>query len=110
MPTLQPEVVKNIESTVGNSPPAIDIPTLELRVHELINQQRRSNGLSSLSDDSSLASIAENIVQIWHGIIIFLITISKVLTQLGEGACRIFLLQKLWFILHDRDSRKHHAE
>ena len=58
VPTLQPEVVKNIESTVGNSPPAIDIPTLELRVHELINQQRRNNGLSSLSYDTSLASIA----------------------------------------------------
>lgn len=58
VPTLQPEVVKNIESTVGNSPPAIDIPTLELRVHELINQQRRSNGLPSLSYDTSLASIA----------------------------------------------------
>ena len=58
IPTLQPEIVKNIESTVGNSPPAIDIPILELRVHELINQQRRSNGLSSLSYDSSLASIA----------------------------------------------------
>ena len=58
LPTLQPEIVKKIENTVGNSPPPIDITTLELRVHELINQQRRSNGLSSLSYDSSLASIA----------------------------------------------------
>jgi uncharacterized protein YkwD len=58
VPTLQPAIVKNIESTVGNSPPAVDIPTLENRVHELINQQRRNNGLSSLSYDTSLASIA----------------------------------------------------
>ena len=58
VPTIQPAIVKNIESTVGNSPPAVDIQTLELRVHELINQQRRSNGLSSMSYDSSLASIA----------------------------------------------------
>lgn len=58
VPTLQPEIVKSIESTVGNSAPVIDIPTLEGRVHELINQQRKSNGLSSLSYDSSLASIA----------------------------------------------------
>jgi uncharacterized protein YkwD len=58
VPTLQPEVVKNIESTVGNSPPVIDIPTLESQIHVLINQQRRSNGLSPLSSDSTLASIA----------------------------------------------------
>jgi uncharacterized protein YkwD len=58
VPTLQPEIVKNIESTVGNSPPAVDIPTLEKKIHELINQQRRSNGLSALSYDSSLGSIA----------------------------------------------------
>ena len=58
VPTLQPTIVKSIESTVGNSPPAIDISTLEGRVHELINQQRRNNGLSSLSYDSSLAPIA----------------------------------------------------
>jgi len=58
IPTLQPEIIKSIENTVGNSAPIIDIPTLESRVHELINQQRRSNGLSSLSYDSSLATIA----------------------------------------------------
>ena len=58
VPILQPEIVKSIENTVGNSPPSIDIPTLEGRVHELINQQRRNNGLSLLSYDSSLASIA----------------------------------------------------
>lgn len=58
LPTLQPEIVKSIENTIGNSPPSIDIPTLEGRVHELINQQRKNNGLSPLSYDSSLASIA----------------------------------------------------
>jgi uncharacterized protein YkwD len=58
LPTLQPEIVKNIENTVGNSPPPIDITTLERQVHDLINQQRKNNGLSSLSYDSSLASIA----------------------------------------------------
>ncbi|PKL57999.1 MAG: CAP domain-containing protein, partial [Methanomicrobiales archaeon HGW-Methanomicrobiales-5] len=47
-----------IESTVGNSAPVIDISTLESRIHEGINQQRKNNGLSSLSYDSSLASIA----------------------------------------------------
>jgi len=58
VPTIQPEVVKNIERTVVNSPQAIDITTLEMRIHVLINQQRRNNGLSSLSYDGSLASIA----------------------------------------------------
>jgi uncharacterized protein YkwD len=58
VPTLQPEVVKNIESTVGNSPPVINIPTLESQIHVLINQQRKSKGLSPLNYDSSLASIA----------------------------------------------------
>jgi uncharacterized protein YkwD len=58
IPTLQPEIVKKIENTVGNSPPPIDITTLERQVHDLINQQRKNNGLSSLSYDSSLASIA----------------------------------------------------
>ena len=58
VPTLQPEVVKNIESTVANSPPTMDILTLEKQIHELINQQRNNQGLSSLSFDSSLAAIA----------------------------------------------------
>ena len=29
VPTLQPEIIKSIESTVGNSGPVIDIPTRE---------------------------------------------------------------------------------
>ena len=58
IPTLQSEVVSNIESTGGNSQPVIDIPTLEKQIHELINQQRRNNRLSALSYDSSLADIA----------------------------------------------------
>lgn len=58
IPTLQPDIVKSIESTVGNAPPAIDIRALEMEIHTGINQQRRSNGLSPLSYDSSLASIA----------------------------------------------------
>jgi len=58
IPTLQPEVVNNIQNTVGNSAPVINIPSLEQQVHEGINGQRMSNGLSALSYDSSLASIA----------------------------------------------------
>ncbi len=58
VPTLQPEIVKRIENTVGNPAPVMDIPILEKQIHELINQQRNSNGLSSLSYDPSLASIA----------------------------------------------------
>lgn len=58
IPTLQPDIVKDIESSVGNAQPAIDIPTLEKEIHNGINQQRISNGLSSLSYDASLASIA----------------------------------------------------
>lgn len=58
IPTLAPVIVKNIQDSVSPPPPTIDQQTLERRVHELINQQRRANGLSSLSFDSSLASIA----------------------------------------------------
>jgi uncharacterized protein YkwD len=59
-PTLPPETVKTLESTAGNSSPAIDIPALEMEIHTLINQQRRSNGLSDLSYDPLLASVARN--------------------------------------------------
>lgn len=58
IPTLQPEVVKGIENTVGNSAPDIDISTLEMQIHNGINQQRKNNGLSALRYDSSLAAIA----------------------------------------------------
>jgi uncharacterized protein YkwD len=61
IPTLQPEIVKNIENSANSvmlSPPTIDQPTLERRIHELINQQRKSQGLSSLSFDQVLAGIA----------------------------------------------------
>ncbi|MDO9324065.1 MAG: CAP domain-containing protein [Methanoregula sp.] len=58
VPTLQPDIINRIESTVSNSAPVIDIPTLENKIHEGINQQRKNNGLSSLSYDSALASIA----------------------------------------------------
>lgn len=58
IPTLQPEVVKGIENTVGNSAPAIDISTLEMQIHNGINQQRKNNGLSALRYDSSLADVA----------------------------------------------------
>jgi uncharacterized protein YkwD len=60
VPTLQPEIVKQIESTGSNPALVMDIPTLEMRIHELINQQRNSNGLASMSYDSALASIARN--------------------------------------------------
>jgi uncharacterized protein YkwD len=45
-------------SRSSSSSPTIDIPTLESRVHELINQQRTRNGQQSLSYDSALAAIA----------------------------------------------------
>ncbi|PKG33867.1 MAG: hypothetical protein CW742_00655, partial [Methanoregula sp.] len=38
--------------------PFIDPSSLETRIHALINDQRRQNGLSTLSSDSFLASIA----------------------------------------------------
>jgi uncharacterized protein YkwD len=58
LPTLPPDIVKNIESSVGNVKPAIEISELEMEIHTKINEQRRSNGLSPLSYDASLASIA----------------------------------------------------
>ncbi|WAC04116.1 MAG: CAP domain-containing protein [Methanoregula sp.] len=61
IPTLQPEIVKNIENSANSvmpSPPTIDQQTLERRVHELINQQRKGQGLSLLSFDQTLAGIA----------------------------------------------------
>ena len=57
-PTPQPETVKTLETPVGNSPQAIDILALEREIHTLINQQRSINGLSGMSYDPSLASIA----------------------------------------------------
>lgn len=42
----------------NNHPP--DIPALEYRVYELINQQRNSQGVSSLAFDPALASIARS--------------------------------------------------
>jgi uncharacterized protein YkwD len=58
LPTIPPDVVKGIESTVGNSAPIIDISTLEMQIHTGINQQRQSNGLSSLRFDPALEDIA----------------------------------------------------
>lgn len=49
--------VSNIQNTV-ESKPKIDTSTLELQIHNLINQQRESNGLTDLNFDSKLASIA----------------------------------------------------
>jgi uncharacterized protein YkwD len=62
IPTLQQEIVKNIENSANSvmpSPPMIDQQTLERRIHELINQQRKSQGLSSLSFDQALTGIAQ---------------------------------------------------
>jgi uncharacterized protein YkwD len=56
--TTTPEMVKTSASPAGNSAPAIDIPALEMEIHTLINEQRRSNGILDLSYDSSLASVA----------------------------------------------------
>jgi uncharacterized protein YkwD len=58
VPTRQPDIVKDIERSVGIAKPDIDISSLEMEIHTGINQQRRSNGLPPLSYDSTLASIA----------------------------------------------------
>jgi uncharacterized protein YkwD len=50
-----PEI--NTDSEVFPAP-TIDNSKLEQRIHELINQQRKINGLSTLSFDSKLATIA----------------------------------------------------
>lgn len=56
---IKPIPIPEINTNSGSFPaPTIDISKLEQRIHELINQQRNSNGLSSLSFDSSLAVIA----------------------------------------------------
>ena len=56
---LKPIQIPKINIDSGSFPtPTIDSSKLEQRIHELINQQRNSNGLSSLSFDSSLAVIA----------------------------------------------------
>ena len=50
-----------VEPTPVQSPdlqPIIKIPDLEQKIHLLINQQRQENGLSSLSFDAKLTSIA----------------------------------------------------
>ncbi|MCJ7469440.1 CAP domain-containing protein [Candidatus Bathyarchaeota archaeon] len=57
IPTTQFEVVQPTSHSSSSSP-TIDIPTIEGRVHEMINQHRRNQGLSSLRYDSSLAAIA----------------------------------------------------
>jgi uncharacterized protein YkwD len=48
------------ESTVYSSSPALDILALEQEIHTLINQERSAGGISGLSYDSSLASVARN--------------------------------------------------
>ena len=58
LPTKEPNLLDIIESAVSNPEPVIDIPSLERRIHELINQQRTSHGLSALRFDSSLITIA----------------------------------------------------
>jgi uncharacterized protein YkwD len=58
IPTEKPQRVQTTTNFGGLSSPSIDTPTLEKRVHELINQQRNSHGLTSLTFDSSLATIA----------------------------------------------------
>lgn len=59
---LTPNITKG--QPTGNSgifpSPTLDSMELETRIHELINQQRNSYGLSSLSFDPSLATIARN--------------------------------------------------
>jgi uncharacterized protein YkwD len=59
IPTEKLRVVQTYTNSESRSAPSINIAALEKRVHELINQQRNYQGLSSLSFDSSLAVIAK---------------------------------------------------
>ncbi len=43
---------------ISNPKPVIDIQELELKIHELINNERQKNGISSLQYDYELADIA----------------------------------------------------
>jgi len=56
--TIQQRTVKKTESAVISTQSGTNIPALEKRIHELINRERNNNGLSALSYDTSLASIA----------------------------------------------------
>ena len=58
IPTEEARVVQTNTNFGSLSSPSLDSVALEKRIHALINQQRNSNGLSSLSFDSSLAVIA----------------------------------------------------
>ena len=58
IPTEKARVIQTNTNSGSLSSPSIDSAALEKRIHALINQQRKSNGLSSLSFDSSLAVIA----------------------------------------------------
>jgi uncharacterized protein YkwD len=58
IPTEKVRVVQTNANSGSLSSPSIDSAALEKRIHALINQQRNSNGLSSLSFDPSLAAIA----------------------------------------------------
>ena len=58
IPTEKARVVQTNTNSVSLSSPSLDSAALEKRIHALINQQRNSNGLSSLSFDPSLAAIA----------------------------------------------------
>jgi uncharacterized protein YkwD len=58
IPTENARVVQTNTNSGSLSSPSLDSAALEKRIHTLINQQRNSNGLSSLSFDPSLAAIA----------------------------------------------------
>jgi len=57
-PTENARIVQTTTNSGSLSPPSLDSAALEKLIHTLINQQRNSNGLSSLSFDPSLAAIA----------------------------------------------------
>ena len=59
IPTTTARIVQTDANSNSRSQPSIDNTALAKRVHELINQQRNRQGLSSLSFDSSLATIAK---------------------------------------------------
>jgi uncharacterized protein YkwD len=53
--TADPGIINKIQQAINPEP---DISSMEQRIHDLINQQRTSHGLSALRFDSSLSAVA----------------------------------------------------
>jgi|GEM_PF-335288 uncharacterized protein YkwD len=58
IPTTESNFINEIQKAVSHPEPTLDIPSLERRIHELINQQRTTHGLSALRFDTSLTAVA----------------------------------------------------